>query len=510
MERIAKKINPYLQKIKSSAIHFNYFCAIMTRFTKLVIYLFIFIATFAQPVAAQTGEKWSLVKCVEYALANNITVKQADLQIRFAALDLQQSKWSQYPFANFGGNLGYSAGRNQDPTNFSLITTGYVFSNYSLQTSIDLFNWFTKKNNVTVKDLNLEATQAGVEKAKDDIALNVAVGYLQILLAKEQANLASIQVTQTRSQLESTLRQVEAGKLPELNAANLESVLATDSANLINAETSVHQLTLQLKAILNLDAATAFEIETPPVDMIPVESLADLQPDAVFQLAVVNRPQQKVDELNLKAALKNVQVTKGSMYPTFSLFGSLGASYNNKSKKIISSMQINPPIGKVNVNGTDYTVFPTFPYDQPVYGKFSYFDQLNQNFRQSVGISVSVPILNGGNLRAGWQRSKLNVRQVELQKELNSTTLKQDIYKAYYDATAAIEKFNANKKAVETAQRAYDFATKRYDVGLLSSYDLITTQTTLLQAKTNLLYSQYDYVFKIKLLEFYKGQGLKL
>jgi len=173
-------------------------------------------------------------------------------------------------------------------------------------------------------------------------------------------------------------------------------------------------------------------------------------------------------------------------------------------------MQINPPIGKVNVNGTDYTVFPTFPYDQPVYGKFSYFDQLNQNFRQSVGISVSVPILNGGNLRAGWQRSKLNVRQVELQKELNSTTLKQDIYKAYYDATAAIEKFNANKKAVETAQRAYDFATKRYDVGLLSSYDLITTQTTLLQAKTNLLYSQYDYVFKIKLLEFYKGQGLKL
>jgi outer membrane protein len=462
-----------------------------------------FTTSFAQ-------EKWDLRKCVEYALQNNISVKQADLQIRFAALDLQQGKWNQYPFANFSGNLGYSAGRNQDPTTFSLITTGYVFSNYTLQSSVDLFNWFTKKNNIVVKDLNLKATEAGVDKAKDDVALNVAVGYLQILLANEQANLARIQLQQTRSQLESTQKQVEAGKLPELNAANLESVLATDSANLISAETTVHQLTLQLKAILNLDAAASFEVETPPVDMIPVENLADLQPDAVYQLAVINRPQQKADILNLKAALKNVEVAKGSMYPTFSLFGSLGAAYNNKSKQIVSTTKINPPVGIVNVNGTNYTVFPTLPYDQPVYGKFSYFDQLNQNFRQSVGISMSVPILSGGTLRAGWQRSKLSVKQVELQKELNSTTLKQDIYKAYYDATAAIQKFNANKKAVETSQRAYDFATKRYEVGLLSTYDLVTTQTTLLQAKTNLLYSQYDYLFKIKLLEFYKGQGLKL
>lgn len=477
---------------------------------KLTICLLAFTHSYSQQTTGNQDEKWSLVKCVEYALQNNISVKQADLQTRFAALDLQQSKWAQYPFANFSGNLGYSAGRNQDPTNFSLITTGYVFSNYSLQTGVDLFNWFTKKNTVAVNDINMQATEAGVEKAKDDVALNVAVGYLQILLANEQANLARIQVQQTRSQLESTLKQVEAGNLPELNAANLESVLATDSSNLISAETSVHQLTLQLKALLNLDAAASFEIETPPVDMIPVESLADLQPDAVYQLAVINRPQQKVDELNLKAALKNVQVAKGSMYPTFSLFGSLGAAYNNKSQKLISTTKVNPPIGLVNVNGTNYTVFPTQPYDQPVYGKFSYFDQLNQNFRQSVGISVSVPILNGGSLRAGLQRSKLNVRQVELQKELNSTTLKQDIYKAYYDATAALEKFNANKKTVESSQKAYDYATKRYEVGLLSSYDLVTTQTNLLQAKTNLLYSRYDYVFKIKLLEFYKGAGLKL
>jgi len=482
----------------------------MIRCIKLALCLLFFTISFAQSGPVKSEEKWNLQKCVEYALQNNISVKQADLRIRFAALDFQQSKWEKYPLANFNNSHGFSAGYNQDPTTFGLITTSYIFSNYSFQTSIDLFNWFSKKNNVIAKDLNFQATQAGIEKAKDDVALNVAVGYLQILLANEQANLVRIQVQQTKAQLESTRKQVDAGKLPELSAANLESVLATDSANLISAETSVMQLTLQLKAILNLDAAISFAIETPPVDKIPVESLADLQPDAVFQLAVTNRPQQKADELNLKTALKNVEVARGTMYPTISLFGSLGSAYNNKSERVVSVSQVNPPVGKVNVNGTDYTVYPYVPYDLPVYGKFSFFPQLNQNFRQSIGLNVSIPILNGGNLKGSWQRSKLTVKQVELQKEQNSTTLKQDIYKAFYDATAAIEKFNANKKAIATSLKAYDFAQKRYELGLLSSYDLIATQTTLLQAKTNLLYAQYDYVFKIKLLEFYKGQGLKL
>jgi len=464
--------------------------------------------TFSIIVSAQ--DKWSLMKCVQYAIDNNISVKQADLQTRFATLDLQQSKWNQQPFVNLNSNTGYSAGRNQDPTTFSLITTGYIFNQFTLQSSVDLFNWFTKKNTVVVKDLNLQAIKLGFDKAKDDIALNVAVGYLQVLLAKEQVTLSKITIDQTRAQLENTRKKVEAELLPEINAANLESVLAMDSSNLITAEANAQQLTLQLKALLNLDAGVSFDVETPPVDQIPVESIADLQPEAVYQLALVNRPQQKVDDLNLRAALKNVEVARGSMYPTISLFGSLGASYNNKSKKIVSSTQINPPIGKVNVNGTDYTVFPNLPYEQPVYGNFSYFDQLNQNFRQSVGLSISVPILNGGNLRAGYQRAKLSVTQVELQKQLNSQTLKQDIYRAYYDATSAMEKFNANKKAVETSQKAYDFALKRYDVGLLSTFDLRTLQTNFLQAKSNLLYAQYDYVFKIKLLEFYKGQGIKL
>lgn len=459
---------------------------------------------------SQSIEKWDLKKCVDYAWANNVTIRQASLQKDFAVLDLQQSKTSQFPSANFNTSFGYSAGRNQDPTSFSLTTIGYLYNNYSLQASVDLFNWFTKKNNIAVKDLNLKATTEGIEKAKNDLALNIAVAYLQILLAREQVNLASAKIVQTKSQLESTRKQVTAGKLPELNAVNLEAVLAADSSSLITAETTAQQFLLQMKSLLNLDAAQPFDITTPPVDLIPVESLAVLQPEAVYQLATSNMPQQKVDELNLKAALKSVEVARGSMYPTVSLFGSLGSAFNNRAKEVKSVTALNVPIGTVTVGATQYNVFPSSPIYSYTTGKIGYFSQLNQNFRQSIGLGISVPIANGGALKTSWLRSKLNVKQVELQKEKNSFSLKQDIYKAYYDAVAAVEKFNANKKAVESSQKAYDYAVKRYDVGLLSTYDLITTQTTLQQAKSQLLYSQYDYVFKMKLLEFYKGQGLKL
>lgn len=455
-------------------------------------------------------EKWDLRKCVDYALEHNISVRQSDLQARFSELALKQSKLSQYPSLNFNGNVGYSSGRNQDPTNFSLITTGYWSNSYSLQSGVELFNWFSKKNTIDGNTLDLEAARAGVDKVKNDISLNVAVAYLQVLLAREQVNLGKIQVSQTAKQLESTRLQVERGKLPELNAAQLESQLATDSASLVTSESNAAQLLLQLKALLYLDASLPFDVATPPVDLIPVESLADLQPEAVYALALTNLPQQKVNDLKLKSSLKLVDAARGAMYPSVSLFGSLGSTYNNKAQEAKSKSTINPPLGKVNVGGTDYQVYPLQPYDVFTYGSINYFDQLNQNFRQSVGLSISVPLFNNGNARIAWERSKLTVQQYQLTKDQDNQTLKQDVYKAYNDAVAAIQKYNANKKAVETAQVAYDFAQKRYDLGLLSIYELITSQTTLLQAKTNLLYSQYDYVFKMKLLEFYKGQGIKL
>ncbi|MGK2860685.1 MAG: TolC family protein, partial [Chitinophagaceae bacterium] len=350
----------------------------------------------------------------------------------------------------------------------------------------------------------------GIQKAKDDIALNVANAFLQLVLNAEQIKISDVQVKQSIEQVDNVKKQVDAGSLPELNLAEMESQLANDSSTLITANANYTLSVLELKALLNIEADKPFEVEIPPVESIPVESLADLDPAAVFMLATTNMPQQKINELNLKAAIKNIAASKGNMYPSFALFGGLDSRYSD-AQKLLPKNFVNSiiPIGFVNVGGTDYLVnsqreIPTG------FTKNTYFQQVSNNFSQSIGLGMSVPIFNGGIARTNWKKAKLNAYNVELQNEQDAQTLKQDIYRAHADAIAAIQKFNAANKSVETSQKAYDFAKKRFDVGLLKTIDLITNQNNLFRAKINRASAQADYVFKMKLLEFYKGQGLKL
>jgi len=483
----------------------------MSRCIKLAFCLFTFTVSFAQ-------EKWNLQKCVEYALANNISVKQTDLQSQFSSLALQQSKASQLPSFSFSNSVGLSFGLSENPTTGILQNNSFFNSGAQIQAQVSLFNWFSKQKANDANRFTYEADIQQTEKIKNDVALNVAVAYLQILLAREQVNLSKIQVLQTISQLESTQKQVDAGKLPELNAAQLEAQLATDSSSLITAETSAQQFVLQLKALLNLDAGMSFDVETPPVDMIPVEALAELQPEYVYISALANLPQQKVNELRIKSAIKNMGVAKAAMYPSISAFGGLDTRYVHVQKAPIYNQLITgynvTPLRADAGGGVFYNVEqPVFKTGNTVLGYLesdSFEKQFKENFGQNVGIGLSIPIFNGRRARTSWEQSKLTVKNLELTKIQSDQQLKQDIYKAYIDATAAIQKFNANKKGVQTSQKAYDFANKRYELGLLSTYELLNSQNALQTAKTQLLYAQFDYVFKVKLLEFYKGQGLKL
>ena len=459
---------------------------------------------------ANAQEKWDLRKIVDYAMANNITVRQADVQASINGLVYKQSRLSQYPAANFNGSTGYNNGRNQDPVSFNLITQSYVSSGFQLQTSADIFNWFSKKNTILANQWEFEASKANTDKLKNDIALTVANNYLQILLAIEQEKIARVQLQQTQAQLNYTRKLVNAGSLPELNASELEAQEARDSANFISARGNVVQATLVLKSNMNFDAAAPFKVEVPPVELIPVENIADLQPEAVYALAMVNLPQQKANNFKLRAAQKFAEANRGSMYPTISAFANFGTGFNSRANEITGSQQITAPIGKVNVSGIDYTVFPNQPFTNYNYSKSAFFRQMDQNFRQSAGLGLSVPIFNGARLRTSFERSKLNIRNVELQQEGDNQKIKQDIYQAYNAATVALEKFNSSEKSVVASQRTYDFAQKRYEVGMLGTFELITNQNNLFRAKLENVLNQFDYVFKMKVLEFYRGQGLKL
>jgi outer membrane protein len=454
-------------------------------------------------------EKWDIVRCVDYALKNNISVRQTDLQSRFSELTYGQSKAAQIPTLNAGGSAGFSFGRPEDPSTGIRETINLFTTQLQVQSRVNLFNWFSQKNTIESNRLNWEADKEQVNKLKNDIALNVAAAYLQILLGKEQLRIAQLQVTQTETQLDLTRKRVEAGALPELNAAELEAQLARDNSNEIAAETSVLQYILQMKALLNLDAAKPFDIVTPSVDKIPVDPIAELLPEKVYALALANMPQQKVNSLRIQSAHKAIAAAKGTLYPTISAYGSLGTLSTNRGAPQFIVSGFEPSLAYVTVGSTDYIVYtPNTTKTGEI--KVPLGRQYRTNFEQGIGISLSVPIFNGRTARTSWDRSKLNLKSLELQREQSDMQLKQDIYTAYNDAVKALELFNANKKSEETAKKAYDYAQKRYEANLLSIYDLVNSRNSYRNALIQSAYAQFDYLFKMKVLEFYKGQGIRL
>ncbi len=474
----------------------------------------------SQAFAQRASDHWDLRQCIEYALQFNISIKQADIQARIAALQAKQAKYNIYPSVNGSSSTGVRFGRSIDPTTNAFATSQFLYQNFGVNAGFQLYNFGRLKNSELVAKFNAQAALADVAKISNDISFNVATYYLQVVAAKEQVTISEIQIAQTQNQYDITRKRVDAGVLPELNIAETEAQLATDSSNYYVAKGNYEQSLLNLRGLLNLNVDATFGIETPKVEDIPIESFADLQPEAVYAMALDNQPLQKANALRIKAAEKNILVTKAQSYPTITVGGNLSTNFSNSFKTISGASFL----GYAPITGSEPIItYSSVNYyvQNPVY-RFTtksrsfgdlwngWGDQLSNNFGQNVGLSLSIPIFNNFSAKVNLQTSKLQLKSAQLQKDQGDLTLRQDIYTAYTNAVTALQKFNAGRKSVESTQKAYDFGLKRYDVGLLSSLDLITLQNNLLRAKLTQVTNQFDYVFKMKLLEFYKGKGLKL
>jgi len=477
-------------------------------------YTLVAIIALCNSITAQ--EKWDLRKCVDYAVRHGFTIRQAELQTKLADIQFNQNRLSQLPNLNAGNSYGLSFGLRENPTTGIFENQRFFNLGLNLQSSASIFNWYSKKNAIAADQFEVLAARAGVEKQKNDLSLLVANNYLAILLAIEQENIARVQLQQSIAQFTNTRKLVDAGALPELNAAELEAQVARDTSSVISAKGNVQQAILNLKANLNLDAAAEFDVAVPPVEMIPIDPIADLQPEAVFALAVKNLPQQQVNNLKYKAGEKNVLSSKAAMKPNIGAFGNIGTNYVYFKTPIYNRILTGAttPTGLIVNTGTiDFPILSPVTKQGDISGYIKpdrLISQLPNNLGQNIGLNISVPIFNGSSLRSNYQRSKVNLQNLSLQKEIDNQKIKQDIYQAYNSAIVALEKFNASKKSVETSQRSYDFAKKRYEVGILPTLDLITNQNNLFRAKLEMVSNQFDYVFKMKVLEFYRGLGIKL
>ena len=453
---------------------------------------------------------WSLQAAIQYALKHNISIQQNEVNQRLALLTLRQSQYAQIPSLNVSPTYGISKGRSIDPTTNQFVEGSYKFVSAGASSNVLVFGWFQQRNTITRNKLSYEAAKEDLNQLKNDVALNVATGFLRVLMAKEQIKVNEKQVALSLAQLQQTQKFAEVGRVPELNVAQLEAQLASDSSALISALSDYTASILDIKALLNLDFDIAFQASIPEIAMEDRLSIQSLNPAYIFQEAIKNIPSVKSSELKLKAAKYSWNAARGGLLPQLSLSGQLGSNWTSTYRQFDGfSINGTSPTGTfVNVGGNQYDVLQ--PNVIPRYTSPKMFTQLENNFRQTISATLNIPLFNGWQAQFQVRQAKLNIISQELIQFQTELKLKQDVYKAHNDATNAIQKYYSAKRSQDAAQRAFDFAQKRYELGLTNTIEYLSTQNNLYKAEASMLNSKYDLIFKLKVIDYYLGKELSL
>ena len=461
--------------------------------------------------AQQGNNVWSLQRCVQYAIGHNISIKQDSLNARLAKYTEMQSRLAQLPAVNASSSFGKSFGRSINPTTNQFVEGNYNSLTGSVTANAILFNGLQVRNSIARNRFTLQATLADLDQLKDDISLNVANSFLIALLAQEQINISLNQVNVTKAQLEQTRAFADAGRLPELNVAQLESQLASDSANLINSVSSYNSGILDLKALLNLDFAEPFTIEIPEAEVAGQLGVAELQPGEVYEKARMHFGSIKGSILRVKAAEKALAAGKGGLYPQLSLGYQLGTSFSSNSQTYTYKSNGYQSTGAYAVDSNNHPVYEIYQPSYTTSGVQTPFNtQFDNNLRHYAYLSLNIPVFNGWQAQYNVRQAKINLASQQLNEYDAELKLKQNVYKAHSSAINSVHKYDAARRANDAALRALDFAKKRYDLGLTSTVDLLVTQNSQFTAASNFVIAKYDLIFKLKVIDYYLGKEIKL
>lgn len=486
---------------------FVYICCMRLFSPLLAVFLASSVTVNAQ--SPSPDNVWTLQHCVQYALEHNIAVRQDSLNARLARYTLTQSRLSQLPTLNASGSYGRSFGRSINPTTNQFVESTYDFLGPSASANLLVFGWMQVRNTIDRNKYSLQAALADLDQRRNDISLNVANAYLAALLAKEQVAISKNQVSLSDAQLAQTRAFADAGRLPELNVAQLESQLATDSANLINVIASYNSSLLDLKTLLNFDFATPMAIQAPVVGTGNDVATVITPAEDVFQAARSRFGAVLGSKMRVKAAQRSVNIARANLYPQLSLGYQIGTNYASNFQKVdgYTDTIVQTP-NFVNIGGAPF--FVNQPVQIPNIVNTPFGDQLTNNKRQTVMLSLNVPIFNGWQSQFGVKQARINLAQAQLAEYNAELTLRQNVYKAHNEAMNALQRYNAAKRADEAAHRALDFAKKRYDLGLTSTVDLLVTQNSAFAAAANLVSARYQLIFRLRVIDYYLGKELKL
>ncbi len=449
---------------------------------------------------------WGLQTCIEYALKNNIQIKQQLLNEESSRQEMIRNKCSMLPSINGSASQGYNWGRTVDRYTNQFSESKVQSNNFYLSSQVTLFSGFQLYNNVRQAQLSLEASKFDSQKYKNDIALGVATAYLNVLFSKSLVENALVQKLTTEVQLNRTKKMVEAGSLSEVNLLNIEAQFASEDLQLTNYENQLTIAYLTLTQMLDLKNVDGFDVETPQISVKGKPELI-LSPMDIYKTSLTKMPEIQSAEIREKIAQKSLQIARSGFSPSLTLQGSLGTGYSDGSKSITGTT----PDGYQTigiVEGTNQLVLaPSFQYN---YATKSFDNQINDNFSKSLSFNLSVPIFNGYQVRSSVNKAKVNYKMVQYNTELQKNQLYKSIQQAFTDAQAALKKYYASEKAVLAYQAAFNLLNQKFTLGSASYFEYSDAKSKLTKAQNDFIQAKFDYTFKTKIIDFYLGNPIKL
>jgi len=453
-------------------------------------------------------EPWSLEVCIQYAMENNILIKQTVLNTEYNQNLLKQSKLGQIPSLSGSGNYNYSWGRVLDETTYRYSDNQSINSlNLGISSSANLFSGLRVRNTILQNELNLMASYEDVEKVKNDISLSIAAAYLSIMFNRELLLVTQSQLEITGQQVERTLKMVEAGKLARGNFLELQAQYASEELNLVNAENQLAISLLNLQQMLDLPIDTAFDVVIPQL-ADPDEDPLMMNALEVYRVAEQEMPEIKSAVLGLESAEKGLAIAKGGRSPQLYMSANFNSGYSDIRQQVISlSAPTLVPIGRT-VGGE--LVNSLNPQEIPAFGAYPFFNQIQDNAAAGIGLGLSIPIFSGWQINSNIANAKIMHENAQLELQSKKLTLYSSIQQAYADAVAALKKFNATQQALVSMEESFKYTEKKFEVGLVNTVDYNMSKNQLIATQSDLLQAKYDFIFKTKILNFYNGEPITL
>jgi len=469
---------------------------------KLTIALLFIVLSAGFATQSSAQEVITIQQAVERTLQNNLQIKQSKLNESLSEENLRQAKYDVLPTLNGNGNYSLNFGRSIDPSTNQFISQRFSGFNGNLSVGMDLFAGFQKMNQIKQNKILLSADQTATEKIKNDLVLQVVTSYMQILFnrdllaaSKQQQNVAKLTLNQQQQLL-------DAGNKTLADVSEAKSQAATAELNVTNAENALTISVLTLSQLMEMPANTPYDVQAPLVNSF-TDSGTDTNIQEVYENALKTFPDIKLASLRSEVSLKAMDIAKGSYFPRLTLGGGVGTNYSSGRQVVISRT---PTLNQFGQTASGEAVF--VPGSDIVTAKQSFGTQFTDNFNQSVGLRLSIPIFNGFLVRSNVRRAKINYQGNILQEQTAKNNLNKVISQSVADLQAARSRYLSTENAFIAQKDAFFVIEQRYNVGLVNSLDYNTSRTNRNKAETDFIQAKYDLLFRAKVIDYYLGRQI--